>query len=152
MTDVWGILCEVNVKWSYSRSVNTGLGDGVVPSGSKPSPEPILIQFTDAYMGHKASESWLMSHEISMEKPFNRWQCSFHLKATLTLAILTLHGFPSQMDENHKFINYKFSSNSEIIWQCYTLNLSWFVRETNMLGVYYTTTKIPVSKQTGKFE
>ena len=44
--DGWGISCEIalNVTGLHWWSVNIGSGNGLVPSGSKPLPEPMLTQ------------------------------------------------------------------------------------------------------------
>ena len=44
--DGWGISCEIalNVTGLYWWSVNIGSGNGLVPSGNKPLPEPMLTQ------------------------------------------------------------------------------------------------------------
>ena len=46
-SDSWSILCEIPLRW-MSRGycwyqVNIGSGDGLVQSGTKPLPEPIII-------------------------------------------------------------------------------------------------------------
>ena len=44
--DGWGIACEIarNVIGLHWWSVNIVSGNGLVPSGNKPSPEPMLTQ------------------------------------------------------------------------------------------------------------
>ena len=42
----------MNATWYYWRLVNIGSGDGLMPSGNKPLPEPMLTLFIDAYMRH----------------------------------------------------------------------------------------------------
>ena len=47
--DDWGISCEIALTWKPQRltdDVNIGSGNGLVPSGNKPLPEPILTQFS----------------------------------------------------------------------------------------------------------
>ena len=47
----YGICCEIAIRWiplDLSENVNTGPGDSLVPSGSKPLPEPMLTQITVA--------------------------------------------------------------------------------------------------------
>ena len=47
---------------------------------------------------------------------------------TLPIVIRTLHGCPSQMNENLLISNSKLTSDSELIWWCQSTNLSSFVR------------------------
>ena len=45
--DGWAISCEVALMWmslDFTGSVNIGSGNGLVPSGNKPLPEPMLNQ------------------------------------------------------------------------------------------------------------
>ena len=42
----------MNATGPYWRWVNIGSGNGLVPSGNKPLPKPMLTQFIDAYMRH----------------------------------------------------------------------------------------------------
>ena len=46
MIDGLGIDCEIGLRWITLdlTDVNTGLGNGLVPSGNKPLPEPMLTQ------------------------------------------------------------------------------------------------------------
>ena len=48
--DGWGISCEVALIWMslglHWWSVNIGSGNGLVPSGNKPLPEPMLTQIS----------------------------------------------------------------------------------------------------------
>ena len=43
---------HMNVTESYWWQVNIGLGNGLVPSGNKPLPEPMLTQFPVAIWRH----------------------------------------------------------------------------------------------------
>ena len=40
---------QMNVTGSYCWSVNIGSGDGLVPSGKKPKPEPMLTRSVSPY-------------------------------------------------------------------------------------------------------
>ena len=42
----------MNISWLYWWSVNIGSGNGLVPSGNKPLPEPILTQISDTIWRH----------------------------------------------------------------------------------------------------
>ena len=50
----WGIVSEIALRWTSldldlpDDEVNIGSGNGLVPSGSKPLPEPVLTQFSVA--------------------------------------------------------------------------------------------------------
>ena len=52
--DGWGISCEIalNVTGLHWWSVNIGSGNGLVPSGNKPLPEPMLIKISNAIWRH----------------------------------------------------------------------------------------------------
>ena len=56
MIDGWGISSEIspniNVSWLHWWSFNIGSGNGLVPSGNKPLPEPMLTQISDAIWRH----------------------------------------------------------------------------------------------------
>ena len=56
MIDGWGISCEIalimNVTKLNSWSVNIGSGNGLVLSGSKPLPEPMLTQISATVWCH----------------------------------------------------------------------------------------------------
>ena len=58
VTDGWGISCEIVLKWMslglHWWSVNIGSGNGLMPSGNKPLPEPMLTQISVemASLGH----------------------------------------------------------------------------------------------------
>ena len=60
--DGWGISCEIALNMNVTGlnwwSVNIGSGNGLVPSGNKPSPEPILTYIPVAIWHHKATMSW----------------------------------------------------------------------------------------------
>ena len=47
MIDGWGISSEIALKWW----VNIGSDNGLVPSGHKPLPEPMLTEFSES-VGH----------------------------------------------------------------------------------------------------
>ena len=53
------ITCEIAPReyatWLHWWSVNTDSGNGLVPSGTKPLPEPMLTKFYDGY--HKTTMS-----------------------------------------------------------------------------------------------
>ena len=56
----WGISCEIAIKWmslDLTNKVNIGSGNGLVPSGNKPLPDPMLIQFHVAKWPHQATLS-----------------------------------------------------------------------------------------------
>ena len=57
----WGISFEIALRWMpldiYSWEVNIGLGNGLVPSGNKPLPEPMLTQISVAIWRHEATMS-----------------------------------------------------------------------------------------------
>ena len=45
MIDIWSIPCEITLGWmlqDLADKVNIGSGNGLVPSGNKPLPEPVL--------------------------------------------------------------------------------------------------------------
>ena len=44
MIDIWSISCEISLRWMLhpTDEVNVGSGNGLVPSGNKPIPEPVL--------------------------------------------------------------------------------------------------------------
>ena len=48
VTDVWGISCRIALIWIATGlhwwSVNIDSGNGLVPSGNKPLPEPMLTK------------------------------------------------------------------------------------------------------------
>ena len=59
--DGWGISCEIALNMNDTGRqwglVNIGSGNGLVPSGNKPLPEPMLTQMCGATWRHKASMS-----------------------------------------------------------------------------------------------
>ena len=55
VTDGWG--SDMNVTGLHWWSVNIGSGDGLVPSGNKPLPEPMLTQIYVAKWHHQVSMS-----------------------------------------------------------------------------------------------
>ena len=52
--DGWGISCEMSLDW---WSVNIGSGNGLVLSGNKPLPEPVLTEISVAMWCHLARMS-----------------------------------------------------------------------------------------------
>ena len=52
---------QVNPKWPHWSQVNTGLGNGLVPSGNKPLTEPVLTKFYDTMWHHQA---WNKSYTL----------------------------------------------------------------------------------------
>ena len=53
--DGWGIFCEIalmNVTGLHWQLVNIGSGNGLVPSGNKPLPEPMMTQISVAIWRH----------------------------------------------------------------------------------------------------
>ena len=55
--DGWGISCEITLQWMsltglHWWSVNIGSGNGLVPSGNKPLPEPVLTKISNAIWRH----------------------------------------------------------------------------------------------------
>ena len=51
MIEGWGINCEIVLIWmslDFTDDVNIGSSNGLVPSGSKPLPQPILTQISVA--------------------------------------------------------------------------------------------------------
>ena len=54
--DDWGFSCEITLVWMslglHWWSVNIGSGNGLVPSGNKPLPEPMLTQISVAIWHH----------------------------------------------------------------------------------------------------
>ena len=58
--DGWGISWNspnVDVTGLHSWSVNIGSGNGLVPSGNKPLPEPMLTQISVTIWRHNATMS-----------------------------------------------------------------------------------------------
>ena len=47
----------MNATGTYWWEVNIDSGNGLVSSGTKPSPEPMLSEITDADMRHQAWQS-----------------------------------------------------------------------------------------------
>ena len=57
MNGGWGISYEVALSWiplDLTDDVNIGSGNGLVPLGNKPLPEPMLAQIYVAKWRHKA--------------------------------------------------------------------------------------------------
>ena len=57
MNGDWGISYETALRWmpldlTDDKSVNIGSGNGLVPSGNKPLPEPMLNQISVAIWRH----------------------------------------------------------------------------------------------------
>ena len=54
MTDGWGVFCEITIRWMSLdlTDVNIGSGNGLVPLGNKPFPEPMLTQIYVAIWHH----------------------------------------------------------------------------------------------------
>ena len=54
VTDGWGIFFEVEMKfpWIYWRYVNIVSGNGLLPQGHKPLPEPMLTRIYVAIWRH----------------------------------------------------------------------------------------------------
>ena len=51
----WGISCEIVLIWmslDLTDDVNIGSGNGLVPSGNKPLPEPMLTQISVTIWRH----------------------------------------------------------------------------------------------------
>ena len=71
--DVWGISCEVIFRWMSldlnDDIVNIGSGNGLVPSGNKPLPEPNLTQL--------CCHTQLKSYDDLISKTYIP-PCSFH--------------------------------------------------------------------------
>ena len=57
---------EVCSQWSNWQFVSIGLGNGLVPSGNKPLPEPTMTHFTDAYIYNICGTrgGWVCVHDI----------------------------------------------------------------------------------------
>ena len=55
--DILSITCKIALRWTDDWSVNIGSGHGLVPSGNKPSPEPMLTEFYEAIWHHQATMS-----------------------------------------------------------------------------------------------
>ena len=57
MIDGWHIFCEIALRrmspdLTDDKSTGNGSGNGLVPSGNKPLPEPMLTQFSGAIWRH----------------------------------------------------------------------------------------------------
>ena len=54
VADDWCISCEIAIRWMQLdlADVNIRSGDGLVPSGNKPLPEPILTKIYVAKWHH----------------------------------------------------------------------------------------------------
>ena len=66
--DGWGISCEIALIWMslglHWWSVNTGSGNGLVPSGNKPLPEPMLTQISRHLASQGHNEFTVISNYI----------------------------------------------------------------------------------------
>ena len=43
-SDKWGIYCEITFRWMPIDLIDNESSNGLVPSGNKPLPEPMLTQ------------------------------------------------------------------------------------------------------------
>ena len=66
---------QMNITEPFWWSVSIGSGNGLVPSGNKPLPEPMLTQFTCSVPNHYLKQCWFIVNWIHMKKAYDSVEC-----------------------------------------------------------------------------